>query len=222
LNNRLKFIKYQKLKIAKYLKIYKNICFNQIKDKKMTELSTNDIRSSMKIEIDNEPYVVVANQFVKPGKGQAFNRIKIKNLITGRTVEKTYKSTEKLKLADVEELKMRLLYLEQDGAVFMNDETFEQITVDFSIIKDNKIWLKEDVLYDLILYKGSVIDLIPPTFMELVISESDPGVKGDTASGRVLKPATLETGAKIQVPIFVNQGEKIKVDTRTSEYVSRV
>lgn len=144
----------------------------------MSELSVNDIRSSMKVEIDNEPYVVVSNQFVKPGKGQAFNRIRVKNLLTTRSVEKTYKSTEKLKLADVEETSMRLLYLEQDSAVFMNDESFDQINVAFSVIKDNRIWLKDDTVYDLILYKGAVIDLIPPTFMELVITESDPGLRG--------------------------------------------
>jgi len=188
----------------------------------MSELSVNDLKTSMKVEIDNDPYVVVSNQFVKPGKGQAFNRIRVKNLLTSRTVEKTYKSTEKLKLADVEETRMRLLYLEQHAAVFMSDETFEQVSVDFSVIKDNKQWLKDDVVYDLIFYKGSVIDLITPTFMELKITESEPGVRGDSSSGRVLKPATLETGAKVQVPIFVDQGEIIKVDTRTCEYVSRV
>jgi len=188
----------------------------------MSYLSVNDIKTSMKVEIEGDPYVVVSNQFVKPGKGQAFNRIRVKNLLTNRSVEKTYKSMEKLKLADVEETRMRLLYLEQDAAVFMSDETFEQISVNFSVIKENKQWLKEDIVYDLIFYKGTVIDLIPPTFMELKITESDPGLRGDSASGRVLKPATLETGAKIQVPIFVNQDEIIKVDTRTCEYVSRV
>jgi elongation factor P len=203
-------------------KLNKIILNNISLRKKMSELSTNDIKPSMKVEINKEPYIVVTNQFVKPGKGQAFNRIKLKNLITGRTIEKTYKSTEKLTIADVEEKRMRLLYLEQDAAVFMCDETFEQISVAFSVIKENKIWLKEDNLYDLIFYKGSAIDLIPPTFMELLITESAPGLRGDSASGRVLKPATLETGAKIQVPIFINEGEKIKVDTRTSEYVSRV
>jgi len=188
----------------------------------MTQLSTNEIKPSMKVEMDNGPYVVVSNQFVKPGKGQAFNRIKLKNLITGRTIEKTYKSTEKLTLADVEEKRMRLLYKEQEVAIFMCDETFEQISVPFSVVKENIQWLKEDVLYDLIFYKNQAIDLIPPTFMELLITQSAPGLRGDSASGRVLKPATLETGAKIQVPIFINEGEKIKVDTRTAEYVSRV
>ena len=117
---------------------------------------------------------------------------------------------------------MRLLYLEKEEAVFMSDETFEQTMVPFSTIKDNVKWLKEDTLYDLIFYNNSVIDIIPPTFMELEITESEPGVRGDSSSGRVLKPAILETGAKVQVPIFINEKEKIKVDTRTSEYVSRV
>lgn len=188
----------------------------------MTDISINDVRASMKVEVDNEPYVVVSNQFVKPGKGQAFNRIRIKNLITGKAIDKTYKSMEKMTLADVEEKRMRLLYKEQDSGVFMEDETFEQITVPFSVMKDNAQWLKDDTVYDLVFFKGQIIDLIPPTFMELTIVESAPGVKGDTASGRVLKPAILETGAKVQVPIFIDQGEKIKVDTRTAEYVSRV
>ena len=115
-----------------------------------------------------------------------------------------------------------MLFRSQDAAVFMSDESFEQVSVDFSVLKDNKQWLKDDIVYDLIFYKGSVIDLITPTFMELKITQSDPGLRGDSSSGRVLKPATLETGAKVQVPIFVNQGETIKVDTRTCEYVSRV
>lgn len=187
----------------------------------MSMIGTNDIRPGMKLEIENEPYVVVNNEFVKPGKGQAFNRIKIRNLHTSRVIEKTFKSGEKLQQADVEETKMRLLYLEQDGAVFMNDTSFEQITVPFSVIENSRQWLKDDTLYDLIIYKGEVIDLIPPTFMELQVTETAPGVRGDTASGRVMKPASLETGAKVQIPIFINEEEVIKVDTRTAEYVSR-
>lgn len=188
----------------------------------MSSLSANEAKPGMKLEIDKEPYVVINNEFVKPGKGQAFNRIKIKNLMTSRVTEKTYKSGEKLDLADVAEAKMRLLYLEQDGAVFMDDNTYEQITIPNSTIGTNNQWLVEDTLYDVIFYKDNAIDLIPPTFMELKITETAPGVRGDTASGRVLKPATVETGAKVQVPIFIEEGEKIKVDTRTCEYVSRV
>lgn len=187
----------------------------------MSQISTTDIRPGMKLKIENEPYSVVSNEFVKPGKGQAFNRIRIKNLLTTRVVEKTYKSGEKLELADVEETKMRLLYTEPDGAVFMNDTTFDQVTVLMSIIKTNQKWLKDDTLYDLVLYNGSVIDVMAPTFMDLQVTETAPGVRGDTASGRVLKPATLETGAKVQIPIFIEEGEMIKVDTRTCEYVSR-
>jgi elongation factor P len=188
----------------------------------MSYISTNEIRSGMKIEIAKEPYTVVSNEFVKPGKGQAFNRIKLKNLVTHRVMEKTYKSGEKFLVADVVETKMRLLYQEKDGAVFMEDNTFEQLSVPFTVIRDNKEWLIEEALYDIILYNNEIIDLIPPTFMELTIAQTDPGARGDTASGRVLKPAVLETGAKIQIPIFINQGEKIKVDTRTGEYVGRV
>lgn len=188
----------------------------------MVQISTNDLRSGMKVEMNNEPYTVIGTEFVKPGKGQAFNRIKMKHLLSGRVVEKTYKTNEKLDLADVLEQKLRLIYQENDGAVFMDDNSFEQTTVPFDVIGDHKKWLKDDIIYDLIFYKGSVVDLIPPTFMELEITETMPGVRGDTASGRVLKPATLQTGAKIQVPIFIDEGEVIKVDTRTSEYVSRV
>jgi len=188
----------------------------------MAQVSTGDIRPGMKIEMNNEPYIVVINDFVKPGKGQAFNRIKFKNIISGRVVEKTFKSGDKLTLADVEEKQMRLLYTEQDAAVFMDDNTFEQLTVPFSVIKENQKWLLDDTLYETVFYKGEIIDIIPPTFMEIKITKTDPGYRGDTASGRVMKPATLSTGAVIQVPIFVEEEETIKVDTRTGEYVSRV
>jgi elongation factor P len=188
----------------------------------MAQVSTNDVKIGMKVELDGEPFNVVSNEFVKPGKGQAFNRIKLKSLLTARVVEKTFKSGEKLELADVEQMRMRLLYSEADGAIFMDDVSFEQTSISFNIIKDNKQWLKDDTLYDVIFYKGSPIELIPPTFMELKITETAPGVRGDTASGRVLKPAITETGAKVQIPIFVDEGEVIKVDTRTCEYVSRV
>ena len=186
------------------------------------QIGINEIKPGMKVVLDNSPYVIINNEFVKPGKGQAFNRMKLKNMLTGRVVEKTYKSSDKLQLADIEETQMRLLYTEMDSAVFMDDKTFEQTHVPFSLMHDKKQWLKDDVLYDLILYNNEVIDIIPPTFMELKITEASPGIRGDTASGRVLKPAILESGAKIQVPIFINEGEIIKVDTRTSEYVSRV
>jgi len=186
----------------------------------MSEISTNDIRPGTKVEVDNEPYLVIANEFVKPGKGQAFNRIKLKNIITARVVEKTYKSGEKFKIADIIEASMRLLYIEGDNAVFMDDTTFDQVSVPLSVVKATKQWLKEDTIYEIIFYKGEVIEVMPPTFMELKITETAPGLRGDT-SGRVLKPAVMETGANVQIPIFIAEGEIIKVDTRTSEYVSR-
>lgn len=187
----------------------------------MTQISTNEFKPGVKIEIDGQPYVMVTNQFVKPGKGNAFNRTKLKNLVTGRVVEKTYKSGEKVEVADVFETQMRLLYTDTEGAVFMDDNSFEQCTIPLSNIGDNQQWLKDDIVYATVFHKGEPITIEPPTFMELVVEQTDPGVKGDTASGRVLKPAVLETGAKVQIPIFIDQGEVIKVDTRTGEYVSR-
>lgn len=188
----------------------------------MPSVSTNEIRIGMKVEVENEPYLIIGNEFVKPGKGQAFNRIKMKNMKTGRVVERTYKSGEKIDLADVEEKEMRFLYKESDGAVFMDETSFDQITIHNELIGSNLQWLMEEVVFHIVFYKGEPIEIVPPTFMEMVITETAPGIRGDTASGRVLKPATTETGAKIQVPIFVEEGGKVKVDTRTCEYVSRV
>lgn len=188
----------------------------------MGQVSTGDVRGGFKVEIEGEPYVVISNEFVKPGKGQPFNRIRVKQLKTGRVTEKTFKSGEKLDLADVEEAKMRMLYKEGDDVIFMDDNTFDQVNVPLDMLGDNAQWLMEEVVYDVTFYKGQPIDVTPPTFMEMKISETAPGVRGDTASGRVLKPAIVESGAKVQVPIFIEEGEKIKVDTRTGEYVSRV
>ncbi len=187
----------------------------------MAQYSTSDLRGGYKVEVEGEPYTVVANEFVKPGKGQPFNRIKLKHLLTGRVVEKTFKSGEKVAAADVEEKKLRMLYKESDGVVFMDDESFEQLTISNTIVEDRQQWLMEEVAYSIVFYKGQPIEVIPPTFMEMKIVETAPGLRGDT-SGRVLKPALTESGAKIQVPIFVEEGEIIKVDTRTGEYVSRV
>lgn len=188
----------------------------------MAQISTSDFRAGLKVEMDSQPYVIVSNQFVKPGKGQAFNRVRLKHLISGRTIEKTFKSGESLEEADVQEDQMRLLYTDQSGATFMHDESFEQITVPSQKVEGVKQWLVDDQLYTIILYKGEVVTVEPPIFMEMEIAETAPGVRGDTASGRVLKPATTSTGATVQVPIFLEQGEMIKIDTRTGEYVSRV
>lgn len=188
----------------------------------MAQFSTNEFKAGLKVEMEGQPYTIVSNEFVKPGKGQAFNRVKLKHLMTGRVIERTFKSGDKLDEADVNEAYMRMLYKESDGVVFMDDNSFEQIKISSENIGDVDQWLKEDLVYQIVFYKGSPITVFPPTFLELKIIESAPGVRGDTSSGRVLKPAVLETGAKIQVPIFVEQGELIRVDTRTGEYVSRV
>lgn len=188
----------------------------------MAQMSTNEIRGGVKVEVEGQPYTIISNEFVKPGKGQAFNRIKMKHLLSGRVIERTYKSGDKLDLADVSESEMRLLYKEGDGAIFMDEKSYEQLKIPFTSIGDTAQWLLDDHLYEVIFYNGTPVTVEAPTFMEMVITETSPGVRGDTASGRVMKPAIVESGAKIQVPIFVEQGEKIKVDTRTGEYVSRV
>lgn len=193
---------------------------SRISSKNMASVSTNELRVGMKVEVENEPYLILINEFVKPGKGQAFNRVKMKNMINSRVIERTYKSGEKLDLADIEEAQMRFLYKEPDGAVFMDEKSFEQLSISNAVLGTNEMWLLEETVFQVIFYKGNVIEATPPTFMEMLITETAPGVRGDT-SGRVLKPAITETGAKIQVPIFIEGGEKIKVDTRTAEYVSR-
>ena len=186
----------------------------------MAQITTNEFRQGAKVEIQNEPYLIVGVEFVKPGKGQAFTRTKLKHLKTNRTIERTFKSGEKVDLADIVESSMRMLYRDGAEVVFMDDNTFDQVSIEN--LGDAENWMKEEILYDIIFYKGEAITVTAPTFMELKITETEPGVKGDTASGRVLKPAVCETGAKVQVPLFINEGEVIKIDTRTSEYVSRV
>jgi elongation factor P len=188
----------------------------------MAQISTNEFKAGMKIIVDGQPYIIVTNEFYKPGKGAAFNRVRIKHLINARTVEKTIKSGEKFDVADVVDTKMRMLYKEADGVNFMDDSSFEQIKIPNETVGEAMQWLLEDVLYDIIFYNGSPVSIEPPTFMDMKIVETAPGDRGNTASGRVLKPAITQSGAKIQVPIFILEGEIVKVDTRTGEYVSRV
>lgn len=187
----------------------------------MAQVSTNEFKQGMKVEVDGSPYTIVSNEFVKPGKGQAFNRVRLKHLFTGRVIERTFKSGEKLELADVAENEMRMLYRESDGVVFMCDNTFEQVKVTNENVGESDKWLMEDKLYEVLFYKGEPVAVEPPTFMEMKIVETAPGDRGNTASGRVLKAARTETGAEIQVPIFIEENEIVKVDTRTGEYVSR-
>lgn len=188
----------------------------------MVRVSTSEFRVGLRIEVDGQPYLILQNDFVKPGKGQAFNRIKIKNFLNGRVIEKTFKSGESVETADVREQQMRLLYTDHESATFMDDETFEQESIFLEKIENIRPWLLEDVMYTIVRYNDNVISVEPPIFMELTIAETAPGVRGDTASGRVMKPAVTNTGAKIMVPIFIEEGEVVKVDTRTGNYESRV
>jgi len=187
----------------------------------MATYTTNDLRSGMKLMIDSAPCVVVEADFVKPGKGQAFARVKIRNLLTGRVVERTYKSGESVESADVMDTDMQYLYNDGEQWHFMHPETYEQLAANKDAIADAAKWLKEQDMCTVTLWNNDLIAVVPPNFVELKITETDPGVRGDTASGGG-KPATLETGAVVKVPLFVEQGEVIKVDTRTGEYVGRV
>lgn len=187
----------------------------------MSNYSTNEFKSGLKVMLDNDPCSIIENEFVKPGKGQAFSRVKLRNLKTGRVLERTFKSGESLPGADVVETEMQYMYHDGEFYHFMHPESFEQHAADDKTIGDNGKWLKEQDMCTIVMYNGVPLTVEPATFVELKITETDPGLKGDTVSGGS-KPATLETGAIIRVPLFVNEGEVIKVDTRSAEYVSRV
>jgi elongation factor P len=187
----------------------------------MANYSTNEFRSGLKIIIDSDPCIIVENEFVKPGKGQAFNRVRIKNLKTGKTVDKTFRSGESVEAADLVDTAMQYLYADGEFWHFMKQDTFEQYAADEKAVGDAKNWISDGDVCQITLWNNSPLLVEPPNFVELEIVETDPGVKGDTASGGV-KPATLSTGAVVRVPLFVDQNEVIKVDTRSREYVSRV
>ncbi len=187
----------------------------------MSSYSTNQFRSGLRIIIDADPCIIVENEFVKPGKGQAFNRVRIKNLKTGKIVDKTFKSGEVVEAADVVDTDMQYLYTDGEFWHFMETETYEQYAANANAIGDAKKWLTEQDICQITLWNNEPLTIAAPNFVELEITETEPGVRGDTASGGV-KPATLSTGAIVRVPLFVEQGELIKVDTRSSEYVGRV
>ena len=187
----------------------------------MANYNTSEFRSGLRIIIDGDPCIIVENEFVKPGKGQAFNRVRIKNLKTGKVVDKTFKSGESVPAADVLDTEMQYLYTDGEFWHFMVADTFEQYAADEKAVGDAKKWLSEQDVCQVTLWNNEPIIVGAPNFVELEITETDPGVRGDTASGGV-KPATLSTGAVVRVPLFVEQGEVVKVDTRSSEYVSRV
>lgn len=183
--------------------------------------STTDIRKGLRIEMDGVPYHVIEHQFVKPGKGQAFTRAKIRNLLTGNVIERTWKSGESVELADVEDRKMTYSWAEGDALVFMDASTGDQLHVQKDKIGDDIRWISEGMELEVTLYNGNPIGVdIPPT-VTLQITSSEPGIKGDTASGAT-KPATLSTGAVVNVPLFIKEGEWVKVDTSNGNYLERV
>lgn len=187
----------------------------------MAVFSTSDFKNGLKVMLDNDPCSIIENEFVKPGKGQAFNRVKLRNLKTGRVIERTFKSGETLEGADVVDVEMQYLYNDGETWHFMQPESFEQYGADANAVGDAKKWLKEQDVCIVTLYNGSPLAVTPPNSVVLKIVETDPGVRGDTSGGGG-KPATLETGAVVRVPLFVQTDELIKVDTRTGEYLSRV
>lgn len=187
----------------------------------MAMYSTNEFKPGLKVMLEGDPCNIVENEFVKPGKGQAFNRVKFRNLKTGRVWERTMKSGESLEAADVADRDMQYLYSDGEHWHFMDPESFDQYAADEKVVGDAKLWLKEEAICIITLYNNQPLSVTPPNFVELVIVETDPGIRGDTATGGT-KPAKLSTGAVVKVPLFVSQGEIVRVDTRTGEYVSRV
>ena len=188
----------------------------------MASYSTNEFRAGLKVLLEGDPCVVLENEFVKPGKGQAFNRVKLRNLMSNRVWERTFKSGDTLEAADVMDRDMEYLYNDGEFWHFMvTDGSFEQFAADARAVGDSVKWLKEQDVYTVTLYNGSPLSVSPPNFVELEIVDTDPGIKGDTAQGGS-KPATLSTGAVVNVPLFISTGEVIRVDTRTGDYVSRV
>ncbi|MGN0292785.1 MAG: elongation factor P [Lachnospiraceae bacterium] len=184
-------------------------------------LSAGDFRNGITIEYDNNIYQIIEFQHVKPGKGAAFVRTKLKNIINGGVVEKTFRPTEKFEEARIDRVEMQYLYNDGDLFYFMDMNTFEQIGLNQDQIGDALKFVKENEMVKVISHKGNVFAVEPPLFVELEITDTEPGFKGDTATGAT-KPATVETGALVYVPLFVNLGDKIKIDTRTGEYLSRV
>jgi len=183
-------------------------------------ISGGDLRPGLKVELDGVPYVVTDYQWVKPGKGGAFMRTKLKNMKTGGIIDRTFRTEEKLPKAEVEERKVQYLYHDGEVYHFMDTESFDQFTMGEKLLGDTSGFLKEEMVISVLSHRGEPIGVVLPTFVELRVVETDPGVRGDTATGGS-KPATLETGATIQVPLFINIGDLLRVDTRTGAYVER-
>ncbi|GMM89451.1 elongation factor P [Vibrio fortis] len=187
----------------------------------MASVSTNEFKGGLKFMMDNEPCSIIENEYVKPGKGQAFNRVKLRKLLSGKVLEKTFKSGDTVELADVVDVDLGYLYSDGEFFHFMNNETFEQIAADAKAVGETAKWLVENDVCTLTLWNDNPITVTPPNFVEIEVTDTDPGLKGDT-QGTGGKPATLATGAVVRVPLFIAIGEVVKVDTRTGEYVGRV
>ncbi|MBQ2392294.1 MAG: elongation factor P [Clostridia bacterium] len=183
-------------------------------------VTAGDFRNGVTFEMDGKVYQIIEFQHVKPGKGAAFVRTKIRNVIEGSVVEKTFSPTDKYPTAYVERREMQYSYNDGDLYHFMDMETFDDVPISPSELDDNFKFVKEEMMCKVLSYKGKVFGVEPPTFVELEITQTEPGVKGDTATNAT-KPATLETGAEIRVPLFINEGDKIRIDTRTGEYMER-
>lgn len=186
----------------------------------MASYSTNEFKSGVKILLEGVPYSIVENEMVKPGKGQAFNRVKVRNLKNGKVTERTFKSGDTAEAADVVETEMQYLFTDGEFWTFMNPESFEQYMAGKDAMGDGAIWLKDGMNCTVMLWNGEPLNVTPPAHVELKVIETDPGLRGDTATGGA-KPAKLETGATVRVPLFINEGEYIRVDTRTAEYIAR-
>ena len=186
----------------------------------MAMVSTNEFKNGIKVILDGDPCSIMENEYVKPGKGQAFNRVKLRNLKTGRVLEKTFKSGDTLETADAQDVELQYLYNDGELWHFMSPTSYEQYTINKNIVGDSIKSLKEQDICVVTLWNNSAMAVIPPTFVILKVMETDPGLRGDTATGGS-KSATLETGAVVKVPLFINVGDLLKIDTRTGEYISR-
>lgn len=187
----------------------------------MTTYSTNEFKPGLKIILDGDPYNIIENEFVKPGKGNAFNRVRVRNLKTGRVLDKTFRSGENVEGADVTDMELQYLYNDGNMWHFMSQESYEQFQVSKDVIGDSAKWLKEQDICIVTIWNGTAISVAPPIFVTLKVTDTEPGIRGDTVTGGS-KNATLETGAVVRVPLFVNVDDILKIDTRNGEYVSRI
>ncbi len=184
-------------------------------------ITTNQLKTGMCLDVEGTLFIVTEFQHVKPGKGQAFVRTKLKNLRTGGVIDKTFRAGEKVELARLDKVRMQYLYRDHNGYVFMNTDTYEQTVLSEDLLGDAMKYIKDNMIVEVLVHADSVIGVEAPTFVELQVVKTDPGVRGDTATGGN-KPATLETGAVVQVPLFIQVGDLIKVDTRSDEYITRI